>query len=91
METTKIGIREFRIGMAAYLASDTPVAITRHGQTVGFFIPAHGPLDASIAALKQAAAELDRQLAAQAVDVEDVAAEFKAARRAGKKPGAKAA
>lgn len=91
METTKIGIREFRAGMAAYLASDTPVAITRHGQTVGFFIPAHGLLDASIEALKQTAAELDRQLAAQAVDVEEVAAEFKAARKTNKKPGAKAA
>ena len=82
MEATKIGIREFRAGMANYLASDTPVAITRHGQTIGFFIPTHGQIDASIAALRQAAAELDLQLAAQAVDADAVVAEFDAARRA---------
>ena len=83
METTKVGIREFRSGLAEYIASQTPVAVTRHGQTVGFFIPAHGRADADIAALKKAAAELDRMLAYKAVDIEAVAAEFKAVRKAG--------
>lgn len=81
METTKVGIREFRSGLAEYIASETPVAVTRHGQTVGFFIPTHGQADADVAALKKASAELDRLLAAQSVDIEDVAAEFKAVRQ----------
>ena len=84
METTKVGIREFRSGLAEYIASETPVAITRHGQTVGFFIPTHGLADADMAALKKASAELDRLLAARSVDIEEVAAEFKAARKTGK-------
>lgn len=83
METTKVGIREFRSGLAEYIASDTPVAVTRHGQTVGFFIPTHGQVDADLAALKRASAELDRLLAAHSVDIEAVATEFKAVRRAG--------
>ena len=83
METTKVGIREFRAGLAEYIASETAVAVTRHGQTVGFFIPAHDQTDADLAALKKASAELDRLLAAQAVDADAVAAEFKAARKAG--------
>ena len=83
METTKVGIREFRAGLADYIASETAVAITRHGQTVGFFIPAHGQADADLAALKKASAELDRLLAARSVDVDEVAAEFIAARKAG--------
>ena len=83
METTKVGIREFRAGLAEYIASETAVAVTRHGQTVGFFIPAHGQTDADLAALKKASAELDRLLAAQAVDADAVAAGFKAARKAG--------
>ena len=87
METTKVGIREFRSGLADYIASETTVAITRHGQTVGFFIPTHGQVDADVAALKRASIELDRLLAAQSVDVEAVAAEFKAARRASKAAG----
>jgi hypothetical protein len=83
MDTAKAGIREFRAGLAKYIASYTPVAVTRHGQTVGYFIPTHGQADADLSALKKAAAELDRLLAASAVDIEDVAVEFKAARKAG--------
>lgn len=83
MDTMKVGIREFRSSLAEYIASETPVAVTRHGQTVGFFIPTHGQADADVAALKKAAAELDHLLAAKSVDIEAVAAEFKAVRRTG--------
>jgi hypothetical protein len=83
MGTAKVGIREFRAGLAEFIASDTPVAITRHGQTVGYFIPTHGQAGADLASLKKAAAELDRLLAAKSVDVEEVAPEFKAARKMG--------
>ena len=81
MEATKFGIREFRSGLSEYIASETPVAVTRHGQTVGYFIPTHGKAEADIAALKKAAAELDRLLAAHAVDIDAVAIDFKAARK----------
>src|SRR5213595_1686271 len=83
METAKVGIREFRAGLADFIASDTPVAITRHGQTVGYFIPTHGQADADLASLRKAAAELDRLLASKSVDVEEIAAEFKSVRKAG--------
>ena len=82
MEATKVGIREFRSGLAEFIASETTVAITRHGQTVGYFIPAHGQAEADIAALKRASAELDRLLGAHAVDPEAIAVEFKVARKA---------
>ncbi len=81
METTKVGIREFRADLAEYIASSTPVAVTRHGQTVGYFIPTHGQVEADIAALKKASKTLDKLLVAQGVDVESVLADFKAARR----------
>jgi antitoxin (DNA-binding transcriptional repressor) of toxin-antitoxin stability system len=70
METSKVGIREFRADLAEYIASSTPVAVTRHGQTVGYFIPtlAHG--DADLAALKTASKALDQILAAKGVDAE---------------------
>ena len=51
METTKVGIREFRSDLAEYIASNTPVAITRHGQTVGYFVPTHGQVESDIEAL----------------------------------------
>ena len=81
MEATKVGIREFRAGMADFIASSSPVAVTRHGQTVGYFIPIQGQVDADIAALKMASKTLDRMLAAQGVDIDAVVADFKAVRK----------
>ncbi|MCH7342641.1 type II toxin-antitoxin system Phd/YefM family antitoxin [Pelomonas sp. CA6] len=81
MEATKVGIREFRAGLAEYIASNTPVAVTRHGQTVGYFIPTLGQAQAEIAALKQASQTLDRLLEVRDVDVDAVVADFKAVRR----------
>lgn len=81
METAKVGIREFRSDLAGFIASSTPVAVTRHGQTVGYFIPAQGQADAQVAALKKASKNLDRLLAAHGVDADDVLAQFKVARK----------
>ena len=40
MQTQKVGIREFRDKLASYvLESEAPIAITRHGDTVGLYIP----------------------------------------------------
>lgn len=86
METTKVGIREFRADLAEYIASSTPVAVTRHGQTVGYFIPTQGQLDADMAALKKASKTLDRLLEARSVDVKEVVAEFKVARKNATQP-----
>ena len=81
MEATKVGIREFRAGMAEFIALSTPVAVTRHGQTIGYFIPTHGQAEADVASLKKASKTLDRLLAAKRVDVEAVVADFKSARK----------
>jgi hypothetical protein len=81
MEATKVGIREFRAGMAEFIASNTPVAVTRHGQTIGYFIPTHGQVEADIASLKKASKTLDRLLAAKNINVESVVAEFKTSRK----------
>ena len=40
METVKVGMREFRENLAGYLEAGTPLAIIRHGETLGFYIPA---------------------------------------------------
>lgn len=86
MDTIKVGIREFRADLAEYIAASTPVAVTRHGQTVGFFIPAHVQVEGDLAALKKAGKVLDKLLHAQQVDIEDVVAEFKAARKKAASP-----
>jgi hypothetical protein len=81
METTKVGIREFRADMADFIASSTPVAITRHGHTIGFFIPTPAHADADVSALRKAGQVLDKLLAKERVDIEGLMADFKAARK----------
>ena len=66
------------------LADRTPVAVTRHGQTVGYFIPARGQNEAELAALRQASQTLDALLAQHGVAVDDVVAEYKQVRSQGR-------
>ena len=81
MEATKVGIREFRADLADYIAASSPVAVTRHGQTVGYFIPVQGQAEADLVALKKASQSLDKLLTAQGVDLEDIVSDFKKARK----------
>lgn len=81
MQTAKVGIREFRADLAGFIASSTPVAVTRHGQTVGYFIPTQGEQTNALATLHQAGQVLDALLASASVEVEDVVTEFKTQRR----------
>ena len=80
METVRVGIREFRAKLAQYvLEADTPIAITRHGDTVGFFIPARPKrTDADRVALKDAAERFDRLLQESGVTEEELVADFNA-------------
>jgi PHD/YefM family antitoxin component YafN of YafNO toxin-antitoxin module len=79
METLKVGMREFRDKLATYLLeSETPVAITRHGDTIGYFIPARRKRsDADKAALKEAAVRWQETLEAEGVSEDEIVAEFK--------------
>lgn len=83
METQRIGIREFRDNLATYLLeSDAPLAITRHGDTVGFYIPARRKrTDAEKAAFAAAHAHLQQLLADAGVDEEEIVADFKQLRK----------
>ena len=41
MQTLKVGIREFRAQLPHYLLEvGEPIAVTRHGTMIGYFIPA---------------------------------------------------
>lgn len=79
MEPVKVGIREFREKLATYLLeSDVPIAITRHGDTVGYFIPARRKRsEEERRALKEAAARLDTLLAAKGITEDELVADFK--------------
>ena len=84
MQTAKVGIREFRAGLAEFIAADKPVAVTRHGQTVGIFIPTPAPSHADVLALQQATDRLNALIPLDDSAIESVVADFKAERRSSK-------
>lgn len=87
MGTVKVGIREFREKLASYLLeAEQPVAITRHGDTVGYYIPARRKrTEAERAALKEAASRLQEALAAEGISEDEVLKDFKRWRRGDRK------
>jgi len=87
MSTIKVGVREFRERIATFLESDTPVAVTRRGETLGVYVPTprKRPNKAEISELKAAADRLATALAD--ADEEELVAEFKQLRRGKRSAG----
>ena len=82
----KVGMREFRAHLPQYLMTAMPVAITRHGETIGFYIPTRHPHnEADIDALKQAALKLEKLLLSNDITEEELFTDFRALREE-KKP-----
>ena len=38
-----VGVREFRERLSEHLMSESPIAVTKHGLTVGYYIPTPPP------------------------------------------------
>ena len=83
MTATKVGIREFRAGLSDFVDSDAPIAVTRHGHTVGYFIPVKEDRTADVAALRAAGEKIDALLKLSDDDVDAAIDDFKQLRRAG--------
>jgi hypothetical protein len=81
MAAIKVGVREFREKIATFLESDTPVAVTRRGETLGVYVPTRRKRTktADMSELKAAADRLSQALAD--VDEEELVDEFKTVRR----------
>jgi antitoxin (DNA-binding transcriptional repressor) of toxin-antitoxin stability system len=83
METEKIGIREFRENLAGYLEAGRPIVITRHGETLGFYIPARKrSRKAELEAMRSAAKELDSMIASWGVSEDELVEDYKQLRNA---------
>ena len=79
MSTQSVGIREFRDKLATYLLeSDGPLAITRHGDTIGYYLPTRRkPTEAQIKALDEAHARMQAAMAAAGVTEDEIIEDFK--------------
>ena len=79
MQALKVGIREFRAQLPHYLLEvGEPIAVTRHGATIGYFIPAQlDDKSFDLSAIKKIAESLDSQLKAAAIDEDELVAAFR--------------
>lgn len=86
MQATKVGIREFREKLSSYLESKSPVAITRHGATIGIFVPTRPkPSQADLQALRAAGQKMQELIAAAETTEDQLVADFKKLRRSAKR------
>ena len=82
METEKIGVREFRENLTGYLESGRSLAITRHGETLGFFIPAQKrSRKAEVEAMRAAAKDLDAMITEWGASEDELMQEYKQIRQ----------
>lgn len=76
MET--VGVRDFRENLSGYLEDAAPVAIKRHGETVGYYLPvAPKRTEEEWADFDRAASRLDQIIAEIGLTEEDLIADFK--------------
>jgi hypothetical protein len=78
----KVGIREFRENLSTYLESKNPIAITRHGATIGIFLPTRPkPSQSDLEALRIAGEKIDAMIVAAGTSEEELMEDFKKLRR----------
>ena len=87
METVKVGMREFRDNLANYvLQGGAPVAVTRHGDTVGYFIPTRRrPSQEQLEAFQASAARWQQEMERAGVTEEELIEDFTRLRKADRK------
>ena len=82
MQTVKVGIRELRENLAGYLESGTPLAIMRHGETLGYYIPAQKrSRRAELEAMRAAAKDLDEMITSWGASEDELMEEYKGIKR----------
>ena len=81
-EMESVGIREFRANLHKYTTErDTPIAVTSHGEPIGYYIPVRpAPQARDFDALKNAARQISDMLRQSGVSEEEIIADFQKAR-----------
>ena len=83
MEATKVGVREFRENLSSYLESTKPIHVTRHGSTIGVYVPTPKPKasKADLETLRQAREKVDEMLRVAGVTEDELIEDFERARK----------
>ena len=82
MPALKVGVREFREQITRFLESDTPVAVTRRGETLGIYVPTPRKSPVRTADSGELRAAADRLAEALSnVNEDELVADFEQAKR----------
>ncbi|HTY48894.1 MAG TPA: hypothetical protein VMB48_04290 [Steroidobacteraceae bacterium] len=88
MDASKVGMREFRHRFGEYAEADKPVAVTKHGRTVGFYIPVRRRPEAEdLAAFREAREALQSWMHEQGVSEDALVEEFNRLRKEARRRG----
>ena len=73
-----VGMREFRQHLYKYTKENRePLALTSHGETIGYYIPAGAsPEKKDLASLREAVTKLSAMLAEKGLSEDDIVADF---------------
>jgi len=78
----RIGMRELREKLSDYLESSVPIEVTRHGRTIGFYIPVpRYPNQSERAAMLEAGRRMQEELVRLGITEEELASDFKTWRK----------
>ncbi len=82
MQSNRVGVREFRENLSDYLESKTPISITRHGATIGIYVPTKlKPSQADLEALRIAGKKMQELIAEAGTTEDELMEDFKKLRR----------
>lgn len=85
MDTVTVGVREFRERFSSYLESENPVVITRHGETLGYYIPTKRQrTDEDKQNLKEAWSRLQKVMKAKGITEEEIFTEIDRQQKTGR-------
>jgi hypothetical protein len=57
-----VGVREFRDHATAFLSGTDPIAVSKHGQVIGFYIPVERDREQATRAIEQLGRTVERLL-----------------------------
>jgi PHD/YefM family antitoxin component YafN of YafNO toxin-antitoxin module len=79
-----VGIREFREDMARYMSGSEPIAVTKNGRVVGYYIPTADTelLKAELERLKATTAKMEAFLSELDTNEDDIVTAFDEQRKA---------
>ncbi|HET7388232.1 MAG TPA: hypothetical protein VFJ19_16380 [Nocardioidaceae bacterium] len=71
-ELKNVGVREFRDHATAYLSGPDPVAVSKHGRVIGFYIPLERDIEEVQRAVAQLTASIDRVVVESGLSEDDL-------------------